>query len=435
MCAPNLPNNRAPRADTPALRFLFYSHDGQGLGHIRRNLAIAWELTRMSPNASALLATGANPLEWAGRNSRLDVLKLPELRKVANQRYASRRLRLPEEGILALRSSLLKAAVQTYQPHVLLADKHPLGLKGELVEALEALMDLDACAILGLRDILDTPERVAAEWASEGLPARITDYYESVLIYGQHELFNPVATYRFPQSVAGRTSFCGYVVSPNPDPPYGVGADSVGAIRANGHPWVLATAGGGEDGFLMLETFMRACAGAPWHGVVVGGPLMSNPEAQVLRRLAEQTGVQFETRLAELGPVLGSVDAVVCMGGYNTLLEALAGALPVVCVPRAQPRAEQLLRAQVFRKSGLLEFVEPQDLHPSKLRQLIHAGLGRSRRDLLHRIQTVLRFGGARRAATHLLVAAAAVRNRWSAGAPSCRVPAWPALVTGGRGG
>jgi hypothetical protein len=40
------------------MRFLFYSHDGYGLGHTCRNLAIARALTELAPRASVLLATG-----------------------------------------------------------------------------------------------------------------------------------------------------------------------------------------------------------------------------------------------------------------------------------------------------------------------------------------------------------------------------------------
>ena len=35
--------------DGRSLRFLFYSHDGMGLGHTRRNLAIAAALGRRPP--------------------------------------------------------------------------------------------------------------------------------------------------------------------------------------------------------------------------------------------------------------------------------------------------------------------------------------------------------------------------------------------------
>src|SRR5947208_5312784 len=114
------------------MRFLFYSHDGMGLGHVRRNLAIATALTASAPGASVLLVTGADEIDRLGVPPGVDVLKLPGLRKVANDRYAARRLRLGESDILAVRSAILLSAVRSYAPAVLLSDKHPVGAHGEL---------------------------------------------------------------------------------------------------------------------------------------------------------------------------------------------------------------------------------------------------------------------------------------------------------------
>jgi len=73
-------------------RFLLYSHDGLGLGHLRRNLAIAAAITRLAPAASVLLVTGADVAEHQRLPRNVDVLRLPGLRKLANEEYAARRL-------------------------------------------------------------------------------------------------------------------------------------------------------------------------------------------------------------------------------------------------------------------------------------------------------------------------------------------------------
>jgi len=50
---------------------------------------------------------------------------------------------------------------------VLLVDKHPLGVAGELRGALSALRRSDGVAVLGLRDILDEAEVVRQEWRAD----------------------------------------------------------------------------------------------------------------------------------------------------------------------------------------------------------------------------------------------------------------------------
>ncbi|MDX6566035.1 MAG: hypothetical protein QOE10_1697, partial [Gaiellales bacterium] len=108
-------------------RFLMYSHDGLGFGHARRNLAIATALTTASSNASVLLATSADEIHSLGVPPRVDVVKLPGLRKVANEQYTGRRLRIGGTGVINVRNSLLQATVESFKPSVILVDKHPLG--------------------------------------------------------------------------------------------------------------------------------------------------------------------------------------------------------------------------------------------------------------------------------------------------------------------
>jgi predicted glycosyltransferase len=120
------------------MRFLFYSHDGVGLGHVRRHIAIASALVAALPEAKILLATGVDEAPHLGLPPNIDILKLPGLRKVANNQYEARRLGLDMAEIRGLRSGLLKSAVESFRPGVVLVDKHPFGVGGEFRAALEA---------------------------------------------------------------------------------------------------------------------------------------------------------------------------------------------------------------------------------------------------------------------------------------------------------
>src|SRR5437870_2681473 len=82
-------------------RFLFYSHDGLGLGHARRNLAVAAALTEAAPEAAVLLVTGTDEVHRLGVPKNVGVLKLPGLRKLGNEQYEARRLHIPLPDIWA----------------------------------------------------------------------------------------------------------------------------------------------------------------------------------------------------------------------------------------------------------------------------------------------------------------------------------------------
>ena len=98
-----------------ARRFLFYSHDGLGLGDVRRSLGIARELAEFSPGASVLLVTGEEEAESLGVPSRVGILKLPGFQK-RDDRAAAGRLPLPRGEVRMLRERLLAATAETFHP-------------------------------------------------------------------------------------------------------------------------------------------------------------------------------------------------------------------------------------------------------------------------------------------------------------------------------
>jgi predicted glycosyltransferase len=382
-------------------RYLFYAHDGMGLGHLRRNLAIASALTRIDAEASILVS--ASPLDVSRLcvPAHVDILALPGLRKVANGRYTGRRLPIPGGAVQEVRSALLAAAVESFEPDVVLADKHPLGVGGELHAALEALRARGGRAALGLRDVLDAPATVRAEWDRRALDAHVARYFDRVLVYGSGAVLDPVHEYGLGPRVGERTEFCGYVL--NDDDSLCRASDRAALPAGRSRPVVLATVGGGEDGRPLLEAFIAAAHRAPWDAVVVAGPLAAAADAQALRRRAEAAGVGFYGVVPALTRWLDRVDALVCMGGYNTMAEAVSRGTPTVCVPRVRPRTEQLIRAQAFARLGLSRVLEPERLTAEALRGEVEAVLGSPRRPRAALATALLGFDGAQRAAGRLL--------------------------------
>jgi predicted glycosyltransferase len=393
-------NRKIPRAG----RFLFYSHDGLGLGHIRRNLAVATALAELAPQAPILVATSAEEAQRFAIPPSIDILKLPGLRKVDNGHYAARRLNVSWRDVRSVRASLLLAAVNSFRPTVLVADRHPLGVGGELEPALEQSRAAGAGAVLGLRDVLDDPSSVHAELHERGLFEGIARYFRRVLVYGQPDILDAPKVYGFPENVAAMTRFCGYVVSPRYGSKGNGSADDY-ATATNERPHVLGTAGGGEDGVGLLAAFVEAAAGSRWRAEVVSGPQCAPEDERRLGALASDAGVEFRRFVPELPSEFLSLDALVCMGGYNTLTEAAASGVSTVCVPRVQPRSEQLIRAKAFADRGLLTLVEPGELDAALLGDKVESALTRHARD--EEPVRDLDLGGAHRAARFLLELAA----------------------------
>ena len=378
------------------MRYLLYSHDGFGLGHTRRHLAIARALTQLNPDASVLLASGSEEAHRFGLPPRVEILKLPALRKVGNGHYVARRLPIPSDHILSLRSELLCTSMQTFRPDVVLADKHPFGVCGEFRAALEFARNSGIRCVLGLRDILDDPAAVRREWKHQH--DEIPLLFDRVLIYGEQNVFDPITHYEFAPAVVERTRFCGYVLN-EPEiaslPDHQIGEE-------NGRPLVIATAGGGEDGFSLLKHVLLAAKDGAWRALVVTGPMIPDAEFELLAGFASQANATLCRFRPNLHHVFRSADVLVCMGGYNTLVEAAAAGVPTICVPRVTPRREQAMRAQAFEKLGLLHALDPLTLTPKQLRETIDLTIRNGRGHLPEKNRGKLHFDGAFHAAQHL---------------------------------
>jgi predicted glycosyltransferase len=210
-----------------------------------------------------------------------------------------------------------------------------MGVGRELRPALERLPAWGGRAVLGLRDILDDPATVRREWRHDGVIEFTEAHCDGLLIYGNPGVFDFVAEYELPASLAVRALYTGYVVH----------RDATHRLRlaapSGRRPRVLATAGGGEDGRRLLETFAGAARVAQWDAVMVAGPQSSPANQRALRSAAEEAGVEFHASVLDLSGWLLEVDALVSMGGYNTLSEALSAPHPVRATrPPAQRAAD-----------------------------------------------------------------------------------------------
>jgi len=369
-------------------RLLFYSHDTFGLGHIRRTQAICQAVTGALDNSAALILTGSSAVQGLKLPEGVDYVKLPSVTKVGNEVYESKFLRVEFDAIRQLREQLILSSVAAFQPDVVFVDNVPLGMKKELVPALEHLRSLPnrPRMILTLRDILDEPERIVKQWTENRVYEAIDRYYDEVVIYGLPEVFDFVKEYQIPAYLARKISYAGYidrVADPEKT------AEMRRRYAPKGEKFVLCTVGGGGDGQELVENYLVGLdarrTGDAVRNVVVFGPDM--PEAvrgAMRKRYGHRRDLVMMDFCPEMTACIAAADVVVSMGGYNTVSEILALKKQAVLVPRVAPRLEQWIRCHRLDQMGLARCLHPDDATPQNLWQAIDGMLGarpESRRD------------------------------------------------------
>jgi len=354
---------------TQGHRVALYSHDTMGLGHMRRNLAIAESLASCEPRPVVLLISGSREIGAFSLPAGVDCLTLPALYKETNGSYRSRCLNVALDEIRLIREKTIGAVLETFEPDIFVVDKEPTGAIGELFGPLDSLRRRGHTrCVLGLRDVIDDPAVVQTEWNLRNNYEAIRRFFDAVWVYGDVSVYDLVKEYRLPHDIAAMTSYTGYLGRFLSDSIEDGERDFLKSMGPSSGRLVICTVGGGQDGAQLARTFAEMDMPPDTYGLLLTGPYMPSDIRQWLHTRASARSnfkiIDFAPRPLSL---LQQAESIITMGGYNTICEALSLGKRLLVVPRVSPRREQLIRAERMRDLGLLDMLHPDAVTPIAL--------------------------------------------------------------------
>jgi len=321
-------------------RYLFFSHDGFGLGHVRRNTLVARALQAADPEAEITIVTGlAVRPTWAGLRS-MHIVQVPPLVKDSTGSY--RTAETTFATAVERRSRTFDEVVGDFSPDVVVVDRHPYGVAGELRAGLDRAVRDGAALVLGLRDILDDAATVRRELAGPGWEGA-AHLYDQVLTYGERVLCDHEAEYGLPVA----PQYCGWVVDR-------------ATPGERDRRLLVVTGGGGGDGDDVYRLGIDVTMVLPQlRTVLVAGPYADSALAD---RLAAERGgrVRVLRNTSDCAALMTRAGAVIQMAGYNSTLEALAAGVRPILVPRRAPRREQAIRAVRLAAMDVADVVDDE---------------------------------------------------------------------------
>ena len=349
-------------------RLMMYSQDGLGLGHMRRTTSIANQIVRANADTAVMTMADSRLGQFFESSTNHDYLKLPSIVKAGPGDWRAVSLPLSFEAVSGMRRELIRSAVLSYQPHVLLVDHMPHGAMGELLPTLAALRATGAPTkiVLGLRDILDAPEVVRRRWDVEGAYDAIERYYDSVLIYGKREVFDLAEQYGFSPTVRDRMLYTGYVCTPQ-TARYTARARAKYISSSDSETkLIVAMAGGGADAYPMMRALIDALpaisAQQKVYLAIVAGPFMPADQRRDLEARTRGLPARVSLSVNDTLSYIEAADLTVAMAGYNTTMEILRSGKRAILIPRRGPSAEQKMRARLFAERGWVEMIDPDAL-------------------------------------------------------------------------
>jgi predicted glycosyltransferase len=355
-----------------------YSHDTYGLGHIRRSMALAQNI--LTEEHNILILTGSPIVGRFDFPHGIDFVRIPGMIKQNNDLYVPHSIKVDPEMALTIRQNIILATAQAFKPSLFLVDKAPLGLKREVVPTLRWLREHcpQTHVVLGLRDIMDSPKSTITEWRKKNIYEALDTLYSEIWVYGSRDIYDPVQEYDIPAHIALKMHFTGYI--PRQIPRF----QHRPRLRrdmniAPGEKFVLVTAGGGGDGYKVVDTYLtmlETLPHPPFKSMIVTGPMLAENLYDQLAARARKLKVRICKFYRKMEKAILSADCVVSMGGYNTMCEIVCAARPSLIIPRSVPREEQLIRARLFAERGLLEFIPWETVQPApmleRIEKLLH---------------------------------------------------------------
>jgi predicted glycosyltransferase len=260
-------------------------------------------------------------------------------------------------------------------------DHMPHGAMGELLPALEAMRQagIPTQNILGLRDILDSPEVTINRWQVEGAYEVIERYYTRILVFGMQDVYDMAEKYQLPENAAKKVFYCGYVTNlDNERNAYNIRARYLAGKSADTR-LIAVMAGGGADAYPMMSTLIEALPKVleeqPCVLAVITGPFMPVELIADLERQAASLPIQMIEAVTDSLSYISAADLVIAMAGYNTSVEILRMKTPAILIPRAGPSAEQRTRAGLFTAKHWVDMIDPDELTPENLAECISSHL------------------------------------------------------------
>lgn len=353
-------------------RILMYSHDTFGLGHLRRCRTIAHALVERFKGLTVLIISGSQIAGAFDFKARVDFVKIPSVIKLYSGEYTSISDHINIQDTLDIREALILETAKFFDPDMFIVDKEPMGLRGEVEKTLVALQMKGCTTVLGLRDVMDSPQLLEEEWRKKEVMQKVAALYDEIWVYGPENFWNPLKGLECPKRITTKSRYMGFLFREIPD------NENHRPLHSLPDDYILVTAGGGGDGADLMSMVLAAREydrNLVYPLVLVPGPFMKSEQRDEIHRRASNlrnvTVIDFDS---ELETIMDGASAVVGMCGYNTFCEILSFDKPTLFVPRTHPRQEQLIRATRASELGLTKVLDAdQAAEPRNMADALHA--------------------------------------------------------------
>ena len=357
------------------MKIVYYCQHVLGMGHYFRSL----EICKAFKGHEVILVSGGASMNMPVPEHIREVSLSPLSMDPDFSRLESDSDFGTVKQIKAFRQQVLYDLFLCECPDIFMVELFPFGRKAfgfELIPIFDGIRQKRLCpsrVVCSLRDVL-VEKKDTLTYESRVIAA-LNQWFDALLIHSDAAIVKLDETFSRMTDIRIPVVYTGFV-TPRP-----LKNDRT-AIRHklridDDSRLIVASAGGGKVGFVLLNAVIRAfekiSLEADTYLQVFTGPFM---ESDAVRRLQEMgtDRIAVSRFTPDFPAYLSAADLSVSMAGYNTCMNIMAAQVPSLVWPFSQNR-EQRLRAERIAEMGGMRILEDADLEPKHLAGLMTRNL------------------------------------------------------------
>lgn len=269
------------------------------------------------------------------------------------------------DACFSARLSLIKRVLSEIAPVILVTEHFPFGLlfETEVVSIINLVKQANQNSriVCSVRDVIESPK--GGEY-DDHTCSLLNDYYDVVLVHGDERVLPFPASFPLVDRIRIPIINTGYIVKKIP-----------ASFIEKGLPTILVSIGGGRMGEELLHAAIEAhrMVIKQWrHRLVIFTGAFQKHDQHIRHYAGNEDNDlvsihDFDEQ--RYHKALYSASGIICLGGYNTLLEAISVRLPALVYARKflGNNEEQSLRLKYLERHGLVRVLLPDELKIERL--------------------------------------------------------------------
>jgi predicted glycosyltransferase len=338
-----------------------------GIGHLVRATELAQGL---STSFTVYLLNGGEEVPNFDIPKEVNYIQLPAIYKEEAANYLS-----PVDSSQSIeacfesRKKEINEIVEKIEPDFLITEHFPFGLlfETEVLRLISKVKEIKPKAkiISSVRDVIESENGGERDAYVCDL---LNKLYDLVLVHGDKEIIPFSGSFPLAERISIPVHLTGYIVRP-----------ITSSIKKADLPILVVSVGGGRMGSELLSAVINAhpIILKEWdHELVLFTGAFQKELSELHTEVSEYcdskiTIYEFDKNLYL--KTLSNASAIICLGGYNSLIEAVSTQKPVLVYKRKfhGANSEQDLRSTLFKQAGFINIISAEDFEEERLTSLI----------------------------------------------------------------